>query len=69
MRKRLALVGNLNSDGRPILGLDSRDLLEIVLEASVKAVMIPAHIWTPWFSLFLAHDQVLTVWKKNVTGT
>ena len=50
--KRLALVGNLNSDGRPILGLDSRDLLEIVLEASVKAVMIPAHIWTPWFSLF-----------------
>lgn len=49
---RLELVGNLNSDGRPILGLDSRDLLEIVLEASAEAVMIPAHIWTPWFSLF-----------------
>lgn len=49
---RLALVGNLNSDGRPILGLDSRDLLEIVLECSEDAVLVPAHIWTPWFSLF-----------------
>lgn len=50
--RRLELVGNLKSDGRPILGLDSRDLLEMVLECSDEAVMIPAHIWTPWFSLF-----------------
>lgn len=50
--RRLELVGNLKSDGRPILGLDSRDLLEIVLECSPEAVLIPAHIWTPWFSLF-----------------
>ncbi|GHU95044.1 DNA helicase [Deltaproteobacteria bacterium] len=49
---RLACVGNLSADGRPILGLDSRDLLEIVLEAAPHAVLIPAHIWTPWFSLF-----------------
>lgn len=49
---RLALIGNINSDGRPILGLDSHDLLEIVLECSSRAVLIPAHIWTPWFSLF-----------------
>ena len=45
------LGGNLTSDGRPILGLDSRDLLEIVLEASPDNLLIPAHIWTPWFSM------------------
>lgn len=50
--RRLALIGNLNSDGRPILGLDSRDLLEIVLECDEDAHLVPAHIWTPWFSLF-----------------
>ncbi|MDR2669500.1 MAG: UvrD-helicase domain-containing protein [Desulfovibrio sp.] len=49
---RLAQVGNLSSDGRPMLGLDSRDLLELVLESHPKAFLIPAHIWTPWFSLF-----------------
>jgi DNA helicase II / ATP-dependent DNA helicase PcrA len=46
----LARIGNLASDGRPILGLDSRDLLEITLEASEDAYLVPAHIWTPWFS-------------------
>ncbi|MDR1946224.1 MAG: UvrD-helicase domain-containing protein [Desulfovibrio sp.] len=49
---RLAQLGNLASDGRPMLGLDSRDLLELVLESHPKAFLIPAHIWTPWFSLF-----------------
>jgi uncharacterized protein (TIGR00375 family) len=44
------LGGNLGSDGRPILGLDSRDLLEVTLEASPAAFLVPAHIWTPWFS-------------------
>lgn len=47
---RLGKVGNIASDGRPILGLDSRDLLEITLESSPDAFLIPAHIWTPWFS-------------------
>ena len=50
--ERLDRIGNITSDGRPILGLDSRDLLEIALEVSEKAFLIPAHIWTPWFSLF-----------------
>jgi uncharacterized protein (TIGR00375 family) len=50
--ERLARVGNLESDGRPILGLDSRSLLEMVLEIHPLAYVIPAHIWTPWFSLF-----------------
>jgi len=47
---RLARIGNIASDGRPILGLDSRDLLEIVLEAGPHAYLVPAHIWTPWFA-------------------
>ncbi|MGE4586932.1 MAG: UvrD-helicase domain-containing protein [Mangrovibacterium sp.] len=47
---RLSQIGNLASDGRPILGLPSRDLLEIVLETSKDAHLIPAHVWTPWFS-------------------
>jgi len=50
IRGTLDRLGNLNSDGRPILGIDSRDLLEIVLEADAACVLIPAHIWTPWFS-------------------
>ncbi|MDO5673659.1 MAG: UvrD-helicase domain-containing protein [bacterium] len=48
----LANLGNINADGRPILGLDSRDLLEIVLEQAADGFLVPAHIWTPWFSLF-----------------
>ncbi|MFO7802898.1 MAG: UvrD-helicase domain-containing protein, partial [Desulfovermiculus sp.] len=50
--RRLEQVGNLASDGRPILGLDSRHLLELVLETDSLGFLIPAHIWTPWFSLF-----------------
>lgn len=56
LAKRLEEVGNLHSDGRPILGLDSRDLLEITLETCPGAVFIPAHIWTPHFSLFGAYS-------------
>jgi DNA helicase-2/ATP-dependent DNA helicase PcrA len=52
LNKKLDRIGNIKSDGRPILGLDSRNLLEIVLEVSERAFFIPAHIWTPWFSLF-----------------
>jgi len=50
IQRQLAKIGNITSDGRPILGLDSRDLLEITLEAAERALFIPAHIWTPWFS-------------------
>ncbi len=48
----LGWIGNLKSDGRPILGLDAKELAKIVLEASSDCLIIPAHIWTPWFSLF-----------------
>lgn len=48
----LAKIGNLSSDGRPILGLDAKELLRIVLDASPDALFIPAHAWTPHFSVF-----------------
>ena len=47
----LERIGNLGSDGRPILGLDSRDLLEITLESGEGAYLVPAHVWTPWFAV------------------
>lgn len=49
--RRLARYGNIAYDGRPILGLDAKDLLALVREVSAEALFIPAHIWTPWFSL------------------
>lgn len=52
LSERLEQIGNLHSDGRPILGLDSRDLLEITLEICPRAIFVPAHIWTPHFSMF-----------------
>jgi DNA helicase-2/ATP-dependent DNA helicase PcrA len=51
IQARLEAIGNIRADGRPILGLDSRDLLEITLESDPLAFLIPAHIWTPWFSM------------------
>ena len=47
----LANLGNIKSDGRPILGLDSRKVLEIQLDADPDGFFVPAHIWTPWFSM------------------
>jgi len=52
VNSRLSAIGNIVSDGRPILGLDSRDLLEILLEEAPEGFLVPAHIWTPWFSVF-----------------
>jgi len=49
--KTLDKIGNIKSDGRPILGLDARNLLEISLEISSDSFFVPAHIWTPWFSM------------------
>ena len=49
---RLAAIGNVASDGRPILGLDPKDLLAILLDITPEGFLIPAHVWTPWFSLF-----------------
>ncbi len=51
INEKLGRIGNIASDGRPILGLDSKTLLEIVLDTAEDAFLIPAHIWTPWFSV------------------
>ncbi len=48
---RLGRLGNVTSDGRPILGLDARHLVELALEIDPDTLVIPAHIWTPWFSV------------------
>lgn len=48
----LASIGNVSSDGRPIFGFPVKNLLKIVLDASPDAMLIPAHAWTPWFSIF-----------------
>lgn len=52
VNKALANIGNLASDGRPILGLSSRNLSKIVFDIDERAMLIPAHAWTPWFSIF-----------------
>jgi uncharacterized protein (TIGR00375 family) len=52
INNQLNLIGNLKSDGRPILGIDAKDLVKIILNVSDSCFIIPAHIWTPWFSLF-----------------
>lgn len=52
INEKLNAIGNLRSDGRPILGIDSKELLKIILNISPAAVLVPAHAWTPWFSVF-----------------
>jgi len=49
---QLGWIGNLKADGRPILGLDAKELAKIVLNTSEDCLVVPAHLWTPWFSLF-----------------
>jgi uncharacterized protein (TIGR00375 family) len=49
--KELEKRGNISSDGRPIFGFDAKDLVKIALDASPQAMIVPAHIWTPWFSV------------------
>lgn len=58
---KLEQIGNIHSDGRPILGLDCHDLLEITLELCPSSVYVPAHIWTPHFSMFGAFSGFDTV--------
>jgi uncharacterized protein (TIGR00375 family) len=52
LNKKLATLGNLKSDGRPILGLDAKEFLKICLDISKDIMVIPAHIMTPWFGLY-----------------
>jgi uncharacterized protein (TIGR00375 family) len=52
INSRLERIGNLRADGRPILGMDSKELLKITLESHTDSLFFPAHIWTPWFAMF-----------------
>lgn len=61
LSKKLETIGNIHSDGRPILGLDCRELLEIMLDICPEGILIPAHIWTPHFSLFGAFSGFDTI--------
>lgn len=61
LSERLEAIGNIHSDGRPILGLSCHDLLEIMLDICPEGIFIPAHIWTPHFSLFGAFSGFDTV--------
>ena len=56
INKKLSTIGNLYSDGRPILGLAVKDLAKIVLDIDPRCMVIPAHMWTPWFSVFGANS-------------
>jgi len=48
----LSTYGNLASDGRPILGMDAKEVARIIFDADENCMVIPAHVWTPWFSVF-----------------
>ncbi|MBI5588372.1 MAG: DNA helicase UvrD [Deltaproteobacteria bacterium] len=52
MNSVFSSLGNINSDGRPIFGFSAKDLIKIVMDASPEAMVVPAHAWTPWFSIF-----------------
>jgi ATP-dependent DNA helicase UvrD/PcrA len=56
LNDKLAQIGNIRSDGRPILGLDSEELLRIMLERAPESLFVPAHAWTPHFSVFGANS-------------
>ncbi len=70
----LSWQGNLKSDGRPILGISTEELIKIVFEIEPRAMFIPAHIWTPWFSLFGSMsgfdslEEALGEYKKYITA-
>jgi len=61
IQQELSKIGNITSDGRPILGLDSKDLLEISLNCSENIFFVPAHIWTPWFSVLGSKSSFDTI--------
>lgn len=52
INEQLGAIGNLSSDGRPILGVDSQDLLRMVTKTTPYAYLVPAHAWTPHFAVF-----------------
>lgn len=56
LSQRLGRLGNVTADGRPTLGLEAKHVLELTLDTDPQALVIPAHIWTPWFSVLGAQS-------------
>ncbi len=56
IRSKLGSFGKLSSDGRPIFGFTSKELIKMILDISLDCLIIPAHAWTPWFSIFGANS-------------
>lgn len=56
IRSRLGNFGKLSSDGRPIFGFSAKELVQMILDISEDCLIVPAHAWTPWFSIFGAHS-------------
>jgi uncharacterized protein (TIGR00375 family) len=52
----LGRIGNVTSDGRPIFGFSAKDLVKIILDIDPECLVVPAHAWTPWFSVFGSHS-------------
>lgn len=68
INRALARIGNLASDGRPVLGLDAAELARIVFDIDENCMLIPGHIWTPWFSLFGSNsgfDRIEDCFEKS----
>ena len=56
IRSKLGNLGKLSSDGRPIFSFPAKELLKMILDISVDCLIVPAHAWTPWFSIFGANS-------------
>jgi uncharacterized protein (TIGR00375 family) len=56
IRSKLSNLGKLSSDGRPIFSFTARELAKMILDISEDCLIIPAHVWTPWFSVFGANS-------------
>jgi len=56
IRSKLGNLGKLSSDGRPIFSFPAKDLVKMILDISPDCLIIPAHAWTPWFSVFGANS-------------
>src|SRR6266542_1162225 len=67
--RRLGRIGNIASDGRPILGLDSRDLLEITLESGPGSYLVPAHAWTPSTTATWTWPTTSSRWRRGCPRT
>jgi len=70
INERLSRLGNLASDGRPILGLDAAELARIVFDIDENCMIVPGHIWTPWFSVFgsmSGFDKIEACFEKEAS--